>query len=57
MPKQLAKGPGFAMYSIMDFIVDNYVPVIDGLQARFDGLESAIFEYRPSRQTMEDLTN
>jgi magnesium transporter len=55
MPKQLAKGPGFALYSIMDFIVDNYVPVIDGLQARFDVLESAIFQYRPSRQTMEDL--
>jgi magnesium transporter len=55
MPKQLAKGPGFALYSIMDFIVDNYVPVIHGLQERFDGLESAIFEYRPSRQTMEDL--
>ena len=54
-PQKLAKGPGFALYSIMDFIVDNYVPVIDGLQARFDELESAIFQYRPSRQTMEDL--
>lgn len=55
MPQQLAKGPGFALYSIMDFIVDNYMPVIDGLQARFDVLESAIFKYRPSRQTMEGL--
>ncbi len=55
MPKQLAKGPGFALYSIMDFIVDNYMPVIDGLQARFDSLESAIFKYQPSRKTMEDL--
>jgi len=55
MPEQLAKGPGFALYSIMDFIVDNYVPVIDGLQQRFDVLESAIFEYRPSRQTIEGL--
>jgi magnesium transporter len=55
MPQQLAKGPGFALYSIMDFIVDNYVPVIDGLQERFDGLESAIFQYQPSRQTMEGL--
>ncbi|EGW23251.1 magnesium/cobalt transporter CorA [Methylobacter tundripaludum] len=55
MPKQLAKGPGFALYSIMDFIVDNYMPVIDGLQERFDVLESAIFEYRPSQQTMEGL--
>jgi magnesium transporter len=55
MPQQLDKGPGFALYAIMDFIVDNYMPVIDGLQARFDVLESAIFQYRPSRQTMEDL--
>lgn len=55
MPQQLAKGPGFALYSIMDFIVDNYVPVIDGLQTRFDVLESAIFQYRPSRQTLEGL--
>ncbi len=55
IPEQLAKGPGFALYSIMDFIVDYYVPVIDGLQARFDALESAIFQYRPSRETMEDL--
>ncbi|MCK9619543.1 MAG: magnesium/cobalt transporter CorA [Methylobacter sp.] len=55
MPQQLAKGPGFVLYSIMDFIVDNYVPVIDGLQQRFDVLESAIFESRPSRQTIEGL--
>ncbi len=55
MPQQLAKGPGFALYSIMDFIVDNHMPVIDGLQTRFDVLESAIFQYKPSRQTMEGL--
>lgn len=55
MPQQLAKGPGFALYSIMDYIVDNYVPVIEGLQQRFDVLESAIFQYKPSRQTMEGL--
>ena len=55
MPQQLAKGPGFALYSIMDFIVDNYMVAIDGLQKRFDVLESAIFQHRPSRQTLEDL--
>ncbi|MDT4291047.1 magnesium/cobalt transporter CorA [Methylomonas sp. MO1] len=55
MPHQLSKGPGFALYSIMDFIVDNYMVAIAGLQDRFDVLESAIFQYRPSRQTMEDL--
>lgn len=54
-PHQLAKGPGYALYAIMDFIVDNYMPVLDGLHTRFDELESAIFANRPSRQTMEGL--
>jgi magnesium transporter len=54
-PLQLSKGASFALYSVMDFIVDNYMPVIDGLQTRFDRLESAVFEHRPSRQTLEDL--
>jgi magnesium transporter len=54
-PKQLAKGSSFVLYSIMDFIVDNYVPVLDGLQKRFETLEEAIFQSHPGRQTMEDL--
>lgn len=55
LPNQLAKGPGFALYAVMDFIVDNYMPVLDGLQTRFDTLESAIFINNPSRQTLEGL--
>ncbi|QPK65686.1 magnesium/cobalt transporter CorA [Methylomonas sp. LL1] len=55
LPHQMAKGPGFALYAIMDFIVDNYMPILDGLQLRFDALESAIFTHHPSRQTMEGL--
>ena len=55
MPLQLAKGPSFALYSIMDFIVDNYMPVLEVLQERFDALEQAIFQQRPSRQTLEGL--
>lgn len=55
MPAQLLKGPSFALYSIMDFIVDSYMPVVEGLQERFDTLEQAIFEQRPSRQTLEGL--
>lgn len=55
MPQQLAKGSSFALYGIMDYIVDNYVPVIDGLQTRFEEIETAIFQHNPSRHTMEDL--
>ena len=54
-PHQLAKGPGFALYAVMDFIVDNYMPVLDGLQVRFDELEAAIFTHHPSLKTMEGL--
>jgi magnesium transporter len=55
MPNQLAKGPGFVVYSIIDFIVDNYEPVIDGLQLRFEQLETAIFDNRSESQTLQDL--
>lgn len=55
LPHQLAKGPGFALYAVMDHIVDNYMPVLDGLQTRFDALESAIFTNHPSRKTLEGL--
>jgi magnesium transporter len=55
MPTQMKKGSSFVLYSILDFIVDNYMPVVEGLQERFDSLEQAIFEQRPSRQTLEGL--
>lgn len=55
MPEKLEKGSSFVFYAIMDYIVDNYIPVIDGLQARFERIETAIFQYRPSHHTMEDL--
>ena len=55
MPEKLQKGSSFVLYAVMDYIVDNYIPVIDGLQARFEHIETTIFQYRPSHHTMEDL--
>ena len=55
MPDQLAKGPSFALYAIMDRVVDDYLPVVDGLQERFERLEADIFKYRFSRETLEEL--
>jgi magnesium transporter len=55
MPENLAKGPGFALYAIMDFIVDHYVPVVDGLQERFERLEEDVFKRRFNQQTLEKL--
>jgi magnesium transporter len=55
MPENLAKGPGFALYALMDFIVDHYMPVVDGLQERFERLEEDIFRNRFNQQTLEKL--
>ncbi|MDD5034211.1 MAG: magnesium/cobalt transporter CorA [Methylococcaceae bacterium] len=55
MPQSLAKGPGFVLYALIDFIVDNYMPVVDGLQERFERLEEDIFKNRFNQQTLEKL--
>lgn len=55
MPQRLAKGPGFVMYAIMDFVVDHYMPVVDGLQARLEKLEGEIFRNQYNRETLEEL--
>lgn len=48
-PERLAHGPGFALYAIVDFVVDNYRSVLDSLRARFENLEEQIFQQRVSR--------
>lgn len=55
MPESLAKGPGFALYALIDFIVDHYMPVVDGLQERFERLEEDVFKNRFNQQTLEKL--
>lgn len=39
----LSKGPSYAVYAIMDFIVDTYFPVITSLENEVDRLEKEIF--------------
>ena len=56
-PRLLALGPAFVMYAIMDFIVDQYFPVVDDLEAELERLEEAIFEERMSRETTEEIYN
>jgi magnesium transporter len=43
-PQLLAKGEGFVLHALMDFIVDQYFPVIDALEAELDKLEEPIFQ-------------
>lgn len=50
-PHLLAKGPGFVLYAVMDFIVDQYFPIIDVLEQRLDKLEGKIFNQKFRNET------
>ena len=46
-PDLLRKGPYAVLYAIMDRIVDDYVPVVDGLANDIDEIEVEVFENKP----------
>jgi hypothetical protein len=54
-PKMLAMGERFVVYSIMDFIVDNYFPVLQELESEVDALEDAIFSRTSDRPNIERI--
>ena len=54
-PHRLGLGPGYALYSVMDFVVDNYQPVMERLQARFQELEQDIFDKSFDRESIAQL--
>ena len=38
-PNALADGEDYILYAILDFIVDNYMPVIETIQAEVEEIE------------------
>ncbi len=54
-PQMLAKGPAFALYALLDFISDNYQPVVSHFETVFDALESDVFKGRFDEATLERL--
>lgn len=54
-PELLAKGPAMAVYAVLDFIVDNYRPIVDAMQGKFDQLEEDIFSGEFKRDTLEGM--
>ncbi|MGI8583378.1 MAG: magnesium/cobalt transporter CorA [Chitinophagaceae bacterium] len=54
-PHLLSKGQGFALYSVMDFIVDRYFPVVHEMELELQSIEDKIFKEKPSRETTEQI--
>ena len=54
-PELLVLGPSYGLYAVLDFIVDNYRPIIDEFRDTADSLEQAIFADTYSRDTVVRL--
>jgi magnesium transporter len=53
-PQTLGRGPDYLFHVIIDDIVDNYTPILDGLDDAVDSMEAEVFQ-RPSQETMERI--
>ncbi|TYT27191.1 magnesium and cobalt transport protein CorA [Luteimonas viscosa] len=54
-PALLALGPSYALYAVLDFIVDNYLPIADQFKATLRALERDIFSDAYRRSTLVRL--
>ena len=54
-PELLRKGEDFVLYSLIDFIVDNYPPVIDALELEVETLEESVFKDTFDRGSIERI--
>ncbi len=54
-PRLLGKGPAFALYAVLDSIVDQYFPVVDALEEELEALEEKIFGEQYKRETTEEI--
>lgn len=54
-PELLAKGAGYVLYAIMDFVVDNYLPIVNSYEDELTSIEDAIFASTSRRNTTERL--
>jgi magnesium transporter len=54
-PALLALGPGYALYAVLDFIVDNFLPIVDEFRDQLNALEQDIFAETYKRDTVRKL--
>lgn len=54
-PEHLALGPSYALYSILDFIVDNYLPIVQDFKQELQELEQDVFGEGANREVTHRL--
>ena len=50
----LSRGPDHLLYYVLDVMVDNYLPIIEAVHTRIDGLEERVL-HRPNRRVLADI--
>ena len=54
-PELMALGPSYALYAVLDFIVDNFLPIVSTFKEELHELEKDIFEDTFKREVIERL--
>ena len=54
-PSSLARGEDFILWAILDFIVDNYMPVLDAVHDEVEAIEDRVLEKPMARGDIERL--
>jgi len=50
----LSRGPDHLLYYVLDVMVDNYLPIIEAVHDRIDGLEERVL-HRPNRRLLAEI--
>jgi magnesium transporter len=53
-PRYLLEGADHLLYKIIDYVVTNYMPIVERIDEEIDGIEDQVFD-RPNPQTLERL--
>ncbi len=54
-PRMLAYGPSYPLYSVLDFIVDNFFPIVREFREELQELEEEVFQDTFKRETIRRL--
>ncbi|MGN6038064.1 MULTISPECIES: magnesium and cobalt transport protein CorA [Serratia] len=53
--KQMCRGPGFALYSVLDFVVDNYRNVVTRFESTIENIEANMFQSEFDQAAIENV--
>lgn len=56
-PHFLKHGEDYVLYAIMDFVVDNYMPIVEAFEGRVEDIEDAVRDADANRETIEQIAS